>query len=348
MYNFNMGQSNFLSLYWIFHYRMDIEVCKMINVLITTAGSVSGVNCINALKNQDELKIRLITTDVSEYAAGRYLSDRFYLVPPFEKEQEYIDALLAICKKESIDVLLPTFSIEIPIIAKFIEEFRSQKINICISPFSSIELFKDKWASYQFFKHNNIDTPNTWLLKDMGNTTQPMYIKPIVGSGSRKNHIVHSNADLLALKSIIKQDEYIAQPLIQAPEFTVDVLSDYENNILSIVPRERIITKDGLAIVSRTVGELDINESIEIIVSKGKLVGAFNIQYFKIHENKFLIMDVNTRFAAGGLPLSIKSGINSPLVILKLALGQKVQKNMNYKKNIVMIRYYTELFLDPS
>jgi len=318
----------------------------MINVLITTAGSVSGMNCIKALQSQDELQIRIIACDVNQYAAGLYISDNCYLVPPFENEIEYVNSLLKICKEESIDVLLPTFSKDLPIIAKYIEEFKSLKVNTCISSLASIEIFSNKWKSYQFLKNNNIKTPETWLLNNLNEIATPIYVKPIIGSGSRKNYVAQNDIELSALKAIIKQDEYIAQPVIEGPEFTIDVMADFESNVLSMVPRERLLTKNGLAVVSRTVEDSGIGTIIEEIISKGRIIGPCNLQYFKLKENRLLVFDVNTRFAAGGLPLSIKSGINSPLNTVKLALGQRVQKNKSYKKNLIMIRYYTELFLE--
>jgi carbamoyl-phosphate synthase large subunit len=148
------------------------------------------------------------------------------------------------------------------------------------------------------------------------------------------------------LKAKLDQNEYIAQPLISAREFTVDGLADNESKLVGMIPRERIITRDGLAVVTRTVDEPQITEMIKKIVSFGKLHGPFAIQYFKTLENRFLFIDVNTRFAAGGLPLSVQAGVNIPLETVKLALGKKVSINHEYKKNLTMIRYYTELFLE--
>jgi carbamoyl-phosphate synthase large subunit len=318
----------------------------MITVLVTTAGSVSGINCINALKNQDDLELKIIASDASQYAAGLYLADRYYIVPPFENEEDYINSLLNICQKEAIDVILPIFSSEIPIIAKYIEEFRDRKVNLCISPLSSIKIFANKWNAFLFFKEIGIDTPETWLLNFVNDVSSPIYVKPITGSGSRKNHVVLNKAELNLLKSKVEQDDYIAQLLMKSKEYTVDVLANNDSRVLSLIPRERIITKDGLAIVSRTVEEPGVDEIIERLVKEGKLVGTFNIQYFKTQENKFLVFDVNTRFAAGGLPLSIKAGINFPLETIKLALGRDVHVKKAYKRNLTMIRYYTELFLE--
>lgn len=318
----------------------------MVNVLITTAGSVSGVNCINALRNQSELKVKIIASDASEYAPGLYLADAFYLVPPFSEEERYVDELLAISQKESITVLLPTFSKELPIIAKNIDKFIGINVNICISPFESIVLFGNKWLSYLFFKENGIETPETWLLNTLTEFNSPLYIKPIIGSGSRKNCIVSDFEELYAHSRNNDPNEYVAQQIINAKEFTVDVMADRESKVIGMVPRERIKTKDGLAIVSRTIEEPGIIDNIEKIVSTGKLTGPINIQYFKTQEKRFLFFDVNTRFAAGGLPLSIRAGMNSPLISTKLALGMAVEKNFVYKKNLTMIRYFTELFFE--
>ncbi len=321
----------------------------MLKVLITTAGSPSAINCINALRHQDELEIEIISSDVNELAAGLYLADRHYLVPTLADDEAYISALLKICKEESIDALLPTASREMPIVAKYADEFRTNNVGLCLSPESSIRLFENKWESFLFLDRHHFPTPPTWRLQDFEPGTFPAHVKPIIGSGSQYNRIMSDENEFHSWKKGVAVDEFIVQPHLSAPEYSADVLVGNDNEILSLVPRERLRTKEGLAVVSRTVADESIAAFVERLLKRIKLTGPINIQYFRTASGEYLLFDVNPRFAAGGLPLTIRaSGVNFPLETVRLALGLPVKAKRDYVKNLMMIRYYTELFVEGS
>lgn len=321
----------------------------MLKILVTSAGSASALNCINALRNQTELQIELISSDLNELAAGLYLADSHYLVPTLSNEEAYISALLKICRDESVNVLLPTASREMPTIAKYADEFRANNVGLCISPVSSIRLFGNKWESFLFLDHNQFPTPPTWQLPDFEPDTFPVHVKPIIGSGAQYNRFIANETEFQSWKKGVAVDEFIMQPHLDAPEYSVDVLVGNDNEILALVPRERIRTSNGLSIVTRTVADNSIAALVEGLLKRVKLVGPLNIQYFRTANGQYFIFDINTRFAAGGLPLTIRaSGVNFPLETVRLALGLPVKAKRDYVKNLMMIRYYTEVFVEGS
>lgn len=317
----------------------------MINILVTTAGSTSGVNCIMALKHQEEMEINIVASDLHNYAAGLYLANKYYLVPPFSIEVKYLEAIINICKKEKIDVVLPTFSSDIYLFSKYASELTSNGVNFFISPFTTVELFRNKLHSYAFFKTNNIPTPDTKLLSEINTFKYPIFIKPIIGSGSKKAIRINNDQELYCCTTAENANQYIFQPYITAPEFTVDILVGNTNKIEGLVARQRLKTKDGIAIVSRTVDSTPILPIISRILSEIEIRGPINIQYFILENETPLIIDINTRFAAGGLPLTIKAGINFPLETVKLSLGIPTKDFDGYRVGVTMIRYYTELFV---
>ena len=315
----------------------------MITVLVTSGGGSAALNCIMALREQTEIPIRLISIDSYKYSSGLFLADKGYKVLRADNKG-YIDEVLRICENEKVQVLLPTFSSEIPIYASNKEAFNSINTRLILSPIDSITLFENKWLTNQFFLKHKIPTPNTWLLSDSFQPeTFPLYLKPVLGSGSRNNHIIYDLDDLDYLRR--KNEKFIVQEYVTGQEYTIDILADKESNIIAAVPRERLKVRNGMAIVSRTVKDRTLIPHYEKIIDFAKLVGPINIQYI-IKDNQYYFTDVNTRFAAGGLPLTVASGVNIPLMTVKLALEIPIPTVEKYQENIIMTRYYTEVIFE--
>jgi carbamoyl-phosphate synthase large subunit len=317
-----------------------------VTVLVTAAGSAAALNCINALQNQSDLEIRLVAADANAWGAGLYKADSAYTVPKVD-EVNYIDAILGICEKENVDVVIPTFSEELPVFALHQTTFESLHLQLLIPSLRTIRTFKNKWQAFQFFRTHQISTPQTWLAHDPPtNIRFPLWLKPLEGSGSRNSYRIDNNTELEVFVQRAQQD-CVLQPFIDAPEFTIDLVSDTRSRVLAAVARERIMTRGGLAIVSRTVSLRPFRSVILELVSLGELIGPTNIQGFLL-DGSFTVTDVNTRFAAGGLPLTVAAGANIPLITLKLALGLSVPPQEEYREGLTMIRYYTEMFVSQN
>ena len=87
-----------------------------LNILVTGAGAPGIKGTLYSLKNNfDDRKINLIGTDAKRDVIGKYLCDGFYRIPN-ASEIGYIEELSSICKKESIDVLLPQNTAELSIL----------------------------------------------------------------------------------------------------------------------------------------------------------------------------------------------------------------------------------------
>ena len=79
------------------------------------------------------------------------------------------------------------------------------------------------------------------------------------------------------------------------------------------------------------------------LIKKLKYIGACNVQVFR-KKNQYKFIEMNPRFAAGGLPLSTELGINIPKLMIEYYFGLKKIKLKVPKRKIKMIKYYTETF----
>lgn len=321
---------------------------SLINVLVTSAGGASAVNVIEALRAQGQLPVRLVAVDMEPTAAGLFLADAGYTIPG-ARDPSFIPTLLDICEREAIGVILPILSVEMPILAAHSDEFARRGIRMTVSSPETIALCNDKRSTARFFGEHGIPAPRTWaadaLPSSWGELPFPLIVKPSVGSGSRHTYRVDSAAQLGGILPIVPDP--IVQELVQGPEYTVDLMADRQSKLLAAVPRERMRTSGGKAILARTVNDREMLGWVEQIVSEVRLIGPGNIQCIR-GDGGLQFIEINARFAAGGLPLAVEAGANIPLMAIKQALGLPVPRVGEYAEGLIMVRHFTQLFLQDE
>lgn len=317
------------------------------NVLITSAGGASAINVIQTLKSQNEIPVRLVAVDINARAAGLFLADVGHTVPR-ASDSSFIPTILDLCQKEDINVVIPILSVEMPVFTAHSDEFGRRGIGMVISSLETVKICSNKWLTSRFFAESGIPAPQTWVSTDLPKRNElpyPLIVKPNVGSGSRNTYRASTPEQLEALLPLVPDP--VIQEFIQGQEYTIDLFSDWQSNLLAAIPRERVRTSGGKSILARTVSDEEILGWVQKIVKQSKLVGAGNIQCFRGADG-LGFTEINTRFAAGGLPLCVAAGANTPLMYLRLALRQPVIPVWEYVEGLVMVRYFTELFLEQD
>jgi len=73
-------------------------------------------------------------------------------------------------------------------------------------------------------------------------------------------------------------------------------------------------------------------------------IGHITIQCIK-NDAGINFIEVNPRFGGGAI-LGIKSGANTPLLILRLIKGKRIEPQIGeFKENLIMLRYTKDLFI---
>ena len=79
------------------------------------------------------------------------------------EDPTYFDALLSLCRKHRVRLLISVFDMELPGLAERTASFRRiGTIPVVASP-AAVSTCHDKWAAYQFMKASNIASPETYL-----------------------------------------------------------------------------------------------------------------------------------------------------------------------------------------
>ena len=311
---------------------------EKIRVLLVSAGGITGTYLIKHLcKNK---RLSLIGCDMKEYIPLMNRLEKFYCVPRVT-EPNYFDQIQEIIEKEEIDVIVPITSYDM-LVYSAKPFYNVYKDKMLIMPLENVLCYHDKKKCSLHLKEIGICSPELYSEHEI---KYPAFLKPIAGSGSKYVSKLDNEDDLKYW--IKKVPDHVIFEYIEGDEYTVDCLFDRNGICYGYNARKRIATIGGGA----TICMNHRDEKLRIIIAKleetKELIGAVNFQY-KYRNGKICIFDFNTRFASGGLPLTVESGFDIPNLLIKLVLEEKIQpyKIKKQSSEKVMMRYYEEEFID--
>ncbi|MDM0548403.1 ATP-grasp domain-containing protein [Clostridium perfringens] len=317
----------------------------MINILFSSVGR--RVELVNAFKNaKDELKIEgtLVGADMDELAPALNFVDKKYIVPKILSD-EFIPSIIEICKKENISLIIPTLDTELHTYAKNKELIeRESGAKVMVSDENVIEIIRNKVKTYKFLKQNGFNVPKLITEKDLkeNNYKFPLFIKPLDGSSSVNNFKINNIKELKFFK------KYVPNPMIQefseGQEYCVDVFSDFDGNVITVVPKMRLAHRSGEITKAKVVKDNDIIKLGKELVEILRPCGEINFDCIK-NEDKIDIIEINGRFA-GGSPISFMAGANSPKNIYRILSGNKLNYNEEYKDNFIALRFDSAIYIE--
>lgn len=310
----------------------------MVNVLITSIGRrVELVRFFKLALSQQGGKV--YAADVDRTAPGLYEADRGFLVPSV-KDENYVGKLLDLCIRERISLVVPLIDPELPVLARTKELFFKYSIRVLVSSPNVVDICADKYKTYKFFMENGIPTPYTIKAADFLKSKErmffPLVVKPRFGSAGKDITICHNEDELLFYTK--KIPEAIIQEYLMGEEITIDAICDFDNEVISVVPRQRLKIRAGEVERAITRKEKPLLEWGKRIAEYLKGEGPINIQCF-LTERGPVFTEINPRFG-GGYPLSFYAGADFPSMIIKMVKGEKVAPCIgDFDDGLVMMRY---------
>ena len=317
---------------------------RRFNVLLT-AGS-RRVPLVHAFRNSLKslgLIGSVIVTDVNPLSPAVHVADRSYRVP-MATAPGYLEELLAICEAEQVRLAVPTIDDELPIIGAAREAFRALGVVVGCSSEATSLLCNDKYATCARLAEAGVPAARTYLPAQLTDTLPlPLFIKPRVGRGAVGAFPVRTPDQLDFFLHYVESP--IVQEYLEGPEFTIDVLCDFDGRPLSIVPRERVVIRSGVMDRGRTVNDKRLIALAEAACAAIPFVGPINIQC-RMRGDQPTIFEINPRFS-GGIPLTLQAGADFPDMLLRLALGRKVEPSIGaFRSDLWMTSFESSFFLD--
>jgi len=338
-----------------------------LRVIVTACGAPGTPGTIYSLANNwDGRRFYIVGTDIEEDVSGKLLVDKFYRVPEPENESLFVQTILGIVERESIDLIIPQATRELYTYSKYLDVFLKHGVKVLVSPHESIVIANDKYRLLSLAKQLGVPTPEFYLARDwvdiveyakmLGYPEKRVVVKPAVSHGSRGLRILDAKLDKLNLLlrekptavyttleefvSIVRDREippYLVMEYLPGAEYTVDVLGDGEK-VFAVIPRRRKRIVLGISFSGRIERREDIIEYAEKLSKALKLRYAFGFQFIENEDGVPCLIESNPRIQ-GTMAASTLAGANIIYGAVKIALGEELPV-FNIKWGMEFYRYW--------
>ena len=301
------------------------------NILITCIGCAPASAICRALNN----KYNIYGIDMKEICIGNFICNFIQVNYKFNTDK-YWEKIYKIIEENKIEVVFVSLPFEAKEWSLRKNEFLSRyNSRIMLNNEKFCELTNNKENTYNFCIKNNINIP-----PKMDILSRPIVIKEINGCGSQNLQILKTIKE----KNLpFNNKKCIIQKFIEGDEYTCDVLSDPNGNIVNIIPKKRCFIKNGQSFISKIIKDKDVINFVYDVCKKIENKCAINVQVIKENNtNKIYLIEINPRFATS-ISLSIKGGVNIPEMLIE---NDYETKNIDY--GLTMVRDYKEYFLNNN
>lgn len=315
------------------------------NILITSAGKrVSLTRLFQSTLRRLTPGAKVYTTDANPaMAPAALVSDGCDAVPRVTSPG-YIDALLAVCRKREIGIIVPTIDTELLLLAQNRELLRREGVEAMVGSEAFVAACRDKRNTGELFRSHGIRVPAPI---DRGKPTFPLFAKPYDGSLSRDLHIVTCPEELtpeIAANPKLLFMEYIDKS--EYKEFTVDMYYGRDHQAKWIVPRERVEIRAGEINKGFTRKNMLVGYLRQRLGSLDGAEGCICLQLFLREADGDVVgIEINPRFG-GGYPLTHHAGADfAECIVRERLLGETLNYRDDWRDNTLMLRYDDELIV---
>lgn len=316
------------------------------NILLTSVGRRSYLveYFKHALKQEPCCKGGMVHVMNSEETSAFMAAD-FAAVSPLIYHEQYIPFLKQYCRKYSIDLIIPLFDIDVPVLAEHRMEFEAIGVTVVTADLWAAKLCNDKWETGCYLKKHGFAVPETCLqvyeaqeMLDQGTLQWPLMVKPRWGMGSLAIYEAENIQELEVFYEKSKkkiQSSYLRyeagqdlehcvmiQQKLQGQEYGLDIINDLQGNYHTTIVKHKHAMRSGETDCAETV---DQPELIKLGERLGNLLhhrGNLDVDVFlpkgfcAKRETSPVILELNARFG-GGYPFSHMAGVNLPLAMIR-------------------------------
>jgi carbamoyl-phosphate synthase large subunit len=339
------------------------------HVLMTGAGAPGAAGIIKCLL-QDEA-LRLTIADADANAVGRHLHQPYFTISKAE-DPSFADAILDLCVKEKVDLLLPLVTKELFPLSQHKDRFENAGIRVLVSSYDAIRIANNKGDCFRFLNEAGIPVPQFFVANnteefihaafELGHPQKPFCFKPTVANGSRGFRIVWDSineAELLfdqkpyntsitythAVKILSSQPfpPLVVTEYLPGDEYSVDCVAEHGKALL-VVPRLRQKMINGISVQGRFENDAVIIDYCTQIIEAIGLHGNIGIQVKRNAERKPLLLEINPR-VQGTIVAALGAGVNLPLLAVHNEMGMSLTEDrMTVRWGVAFSRYWTEVF----
>ena len=314
----------------------------MINrILIGACGGLTGSYLVRQFKKTGRCTV--VGADVDRWNVTRHFADEFVVLPN-AKDPDFIETLISVLIDKQIDAYVPTHSREIRMVSQYEQRIReSWPGKFLVSPFETFQKLENKRVANRNMAAIGIPVPTQIDMVGDG-VRYPIFMKPNIGSGSSQSQLILDEKLHRAYYELNLDVSFYE--FLRGVEYTVDCMFDMSGRLIGYNPRTRLKSMGGAVIVTQNNYDYDIFPYLARLQEQYLFRGCVNFQYI-VSDNVPYFIDVNLRYASGGLPLSVASGLDVPNILLALWEGKDVGTVRCSEANRkIMYRFFEEIFED--
>jgi carbamoyl-phosphate synthase large subunit len=292
---------------------------------------------------------RVFAVDSSRSAPAFHLADAAWTVPPCTSA-DFVPAMLELCGREQIGLIVPTIDTELPAYARHRADFAAIGATAAVSGPETVSIAADKLSTHRWLTDNGFPTvrqalpeevlahPETWSF--------PLIAKPRGGSAGMGVICVKTMAAVKVAAS--ERDDLVVQEIAPGWEHTVNVYVDRSGRCRCAVPHRRLEVRHGEVSKAVTVKHQGLMKLAQRLAEAlPDAYGALNIQCF-VTDGDVRIIEINPRFG-GGYPLAHAAGADFPRWLLQetagLPLDAPQPDSDQWQDNLAMLRYDEAVFV---
>lgn len=318
-------------------------------VLLSSAGRrVALLKLFRAALRELDLDGRVVAVDSSRLSSAFHEADHAEQVP-LCTDPTFVPAVLDVCERHDIRLVIPTIDTELGVYAENREAFRAAGVTVAISSPETTAICEDKHRTHEWLVAGGFPTVRQTMLEEFAagdnGWRYPIVVKPRRGSASIGVSVV---SDAAALPAWIGRQDYVVQSLAPGTEHTIDILVDGGGRCVSAVPRRRLEVRSGESSKGVTVRSTILEElAVGLAEALPGAFGPLTVQAFLDAETEAAtVIEINARFG-GGFPLAYRAGANHPRWLIEDVLGRSGGASPSaWQEGLVMLRYDEAIFVD--
>ncbi|MTI09753.1 ATP-grasp domain-containing protein [Curvivirga aplysinae] len=241
---------------------------------------------------------------------------------PHASNPDYEKSILRAVKENGIRLILPSRDGDLIPLAKLKTKLNNLGCILPLPSLETIQICQDKLLFSDLV--NSFGMQTIPILNEITGTELLYYTRPRYSSGSKGAYLVKSLEDAIL---IAKSQNQLLHPLIACPEYTVDILLDFESTPLEAVCRRRLRVVDGESKWAQIEDQPHLKNMAIQLAQKLGLKGHNIIQAFLDDAGNPIFIEANLRFGGASI-LALEAGLDTATAQIKMAKGQKISPEL--------------------
>jgi carbamoyl-phosphate synthase large subunit len=312
-------------------------------ILVTGVGGAPGFDVARSLQ---QLGCKVLVADADPYAAGLLLPEATAHILPSAADATYRAAVLRICAKTRPDAILSTVEQELPRLIALRRPLAGLGVTTWFPTREAITACGDKARFAEVLTQHGVPTPRTVTPGEVDRLPEGLLVvKPRYGQGAKDVLVCRTREQARTLCELVPAP--IVQEHVRGREFTADCLVDRAGQA-SVILRFRLLVKGGLAVVSRTFTDPEVDECVRAALTATGITAVCCVQGF-IRDTedqgagRVVITEANAR-VAGGFLTSVAAGADYVGQYLRGLFRQQVDHaQLTYKPDVILTKYVETL-----